>query len=913
MLTPRNRRRVSLAAAASALLIVSLERALPAQPNPEVGLPSAEPAQIVVAQPTRVRFSADISDSRVIAGSVSLERVVLPGTTPTVVGTLHDDGLSGDAVPGDGRYSIEVVLNEPSATRVTYRISAGFTGLQRVSSRDILVTVAGDATGLLPTSRALIQVAVQAGRIDYGTSLLYRAYAAVEDPRLPEDLRGSGSAGEDHALWVEIEAIIGSLPQELRELLRPFTLRPAHPDSNFNTVPLSRAGGDSVPADTTTTGVTAATCPAPRIPVEPVSRRTWVSVKTAFPVRIWFSCTGNTVDDGAVAIEADRMVEVINQIWTPMVKLMGEPILDAGGPEEGGDGSIDIYLVDTVATITPPGRDLSIFDAPYFTRASPPRVGLASSAYIVLSRRIVESPSFHSLVIHEFFHVLQFAHNIYGLTWTDLSGEKLDYYWFGEASAVWAGVYFDRTIPWPTREAKAILKSEFDGFQKSHQSLHVPIPSMHAYEAFIWPFFMEQETDEKSIARAWMALEGVTSWETANTALDQVFPFATNFHNFAVRNINDDFLPALPEERRYVKLDALFPDRQLPDRDPPQALVAGQPVRTAVSLGSLTARYFQYDAEDPQIQQVIVDLSALSPAVDLDIDALLNIVDRGWVLRNYTGKKTLTFCFNNPDEHLRDVWLILSNHSTGLTDKVQGDLVVTPLKTPCGCGRAMEVTKWRATLKFEFIAREEGDPPGYFTGAIASIKRIGHATFDAEAQFPNPVQTLSYGPLHGTFTVSDRNDLFYAPNRDKDQHFALDGSGPPAHPTVGAISLDGVPPFDSSTCTYSFRLNVAIETTEVSNLEPPRTTSYDVATLAVVALPVTAGEPRPGKPIVLAGSTSIPVHPYLNGVETNLDVYGLSALMGSIQTGDGQPDAALIGNATVDWEFTQIEPPPFVP
>lgn len=113
-----------------------------AQAAPSVTLASAEPAQVSVGQSTHVRFSADITDPSLIAGSINLERVGPAGTNPTIVGKLYDDGINGDAIAGDKRYSIEVTLNELTATQITYRISAAFKGvLQRVKSNNIIVAV----------------------------------------------------------------------------------------------------------------------------------------------------------------------------------------------------------------------------------------------------------------------------------------------------------------------------------------------------------------------------------------------------------------------------------------------------------------------------------------------------------------------------------------------------------------------------------------------------------------------------------------------------------------------------------------------------------------------------------------------------------------------------------------------------
>src|SRR5215210_7253523 len=64
-----------------------------------------------------------------------------------------------------------------------------------------LILGSGGAGGA--SAQALIAAALKAGRIDYGTALLYRAYALFADDRLPADLWGSGSQGEDQPLFIQ--------------------------------------------------------------------------------------------------------------------------------------------------------------------------------------------------------------------------------------------------------------------------------------------------------------------------------------------------------------------------------------------------------------------------------------------------------------------------------------------------------------------------------------------------------------------------------------------------------------------------------------------------------------------------------------------------------------------------------------
>lgn len=149
MITPLGRRAdqlVSRLVQFVLLILLSAGTVLPALAQSRtVAGPAAEPAQIRLGQATKVRFSADINDPNLIAGSVNLLRVGAAGTNPTIVGVLRDDGTGGDAIAGDGRHSLELSLNESTAKRIAFRISAAFRGsLLRTVTPDIPVDVLGN-------------------------------------------------------------------------------------------------------------------------------------------------------------------------------------------------------------------------------------------------------------------------------------------------------------------------------------------------------------------------------------------------------------------------------------------------------------------------------------------------------------------------------------------------------------------------------------------------------------------------------------------------------------------------------------------------------------------------------------------------------------------------------------------------
>jgi hypothetical protein len=114
---------------------------------PTIGLVSVTPPTVAVNTPTTITVTVAIPDPLLLPQSVNLIRIA--GVTSTVVGILHDDGLSGDAVAGDHVFTTLVQLDESYPGPVTLQVSAAFTGLlRRVISPPVVVTAQGL---LLPT------------------------------------------------------------------------------------------------------------------------------------------------------------------------------------------------------------------------------------------------------------------------------------------------------------------------------------------------------------------------------------------------------------------------------------------------------------------------------------------------------------------------------------------------------------------------------------------------------------------------------------------------------------------------------------------------------------------------------------------------------------------------------------------
>jgi hypothetical protein len=585
-----------------------------------------------------------------------------------------------------------------------------------------------------PRAQQLIQAALDAGQIDLGTSLLYRAYATFGDARLPREFVGSGPLEEDAQLFLDIELARPTLSASILDELQPFLLRPDDPHSWLN---VGQPTASGLPAPPMPADLRAA---ARDNRARCSGTREWITERSAMhPVRAWALCLGTHGGDEEAENNLFKIIYVVDRAYGQMVALMGPAKAD-----EYGDDAIDVYAV-------PPGADPLRQYGDYAVEAvrgvappQPPYRGSTSSGYVMLPTYHLEEINYQLTVIHELFHVLQFAHTYH-----------LNLYWFTEASASWASVHFNRTAPIQP-ERNAILHYEnFGSFQFSDEGLR-RYDGYHQYSAYIWPFFMEQEGGASRIADVWRRFENATSDDQATEQLDGVLGFKDNFHLFAIRNVNESLVPGDPVKPRYHALDRFFPEdyRSTPNYDSVR-LFSNVPVTRRVDMAALASRYFGFQvANNDPVQSVEFDFSGLSGLDHLNRDALIHTTD-GWVAKpvSLDDDPRPRFCFDlGPStETVRgsfdELRLVLSNNAFDLASVVTGPIHVRPSKA--GCAGWMGEIRWSvqggvpgvqtsdvSTVANVTFVVDENPPTGSTPGVVFYKIRGGHLSYRADATFP---------------------------------------------------------------------------------------------------------------------------------------------------------------------------------
>jgi hypothetical protein len=116
---------------------------------PSLGVVQATPTIVARNTQTMVTVTASITDPSLIPGSVNLLRLDASGSAVATLGTLRDDGTSGDLIAGDKIYTGQAILNEATSGQIRLQISAAFRGmLARVKSSPVPITVQANPVSL---------------------------------------------------------------------------------------------------------------------------------------------------------------------------------------------------------------------------------------------------------------------------------------------------------------------------------------------------------------------------------------------------------------------------------------------------------------------------------------------------------------------------------------------------------------------------------------------------------------------------------------------------------------------------------------------------------------------------------------------------------------------------------------------
>jgi hypothetical protein len=619
-----------------------------------------------------------------------------------------------------------------SNVKYTLTVTDTVTGIvKKYSNPSGLFASVGDTIAFgKPTTFQLIQGAVVKGEINDETALLYKVYAFFGDARLPQVYQGDPPGQREHGILREVADRWSTLSTQTQQALEPFLIPPIYPESWFAQTSVGRTR-------------------SPKRPGSVLSD--WTKIPTVRPVVVWYRAA-----DAGAETAANYIASQVMKVWDEETGLMGrKPVADDGKPKNGGDGSLDIYLL-------PSFRDPDLTDAagavlPYLGQDA----GKPRAAYILLRTSSVSTIETASDVLaHEFFHTIAENYAYY------LGSEYPDYRWLNEATAQWMEDYV-----YPTQihnlEQKWAPPYFLEGYKESFNK-----PEGDAkYEDYLFFFYLARASQADVNRRIWDNVERTDSLH----AIDSVIPghFKERWPEFALYCWNH---PGVDKFREWDGLAGHLPE----GLGEPHANVSVTPgyniayPLAGVSIEPLAMNYAHLTVDDSVKRLEIRNRRPSSGSENAKTQAWIKLADGSTRTEDWTGpdKERVVFCRDKALQNVTELLVLYTNSDTSQTGDpiVFGDGKVSADAIGCGGfrGSAHSQTSGRDATNSGSVSE---------TIDVAVVFQLGGSPEDETAYY-RPVQmtmryaatikpdsgcTLTIGPVTETLTgdaVSSSDSLY---------------------------------------------------------------------------------------------------------------------------------------------------------
>ncbi|MBN1459170.1 MAG: hypothetical protein JXA57_06520 [Armatimonadetes bacterium] len=562
-----------------------------------------------------------------------------------------------------------------------------------------------------PSSLDLIAADASKNVLDLDTAWTYRFQALFDQEALPEQYRSVTPLTCGTPTVTAFAEAREKLKQETLDGLKPYLLRPTHPDSVFAPPRVEKAQRP-IPRRAGFSGLLFS-----QRPVTGDNLNGWCTPKDCPPhIRIW------AWDDPVGRQKIEEAYRIIRdyKIYEKFLAVMQVPPLpDAGAKtaeaigdadernqfivDTGGNDSLDIYLVGrrklerkdpvTGQAHFPLGTCWWIFPD---ERQTP--------AYILVDRTLT-GDMFGATLAHEIFHAFQFAY--------DAHEDK----WWQEGTAVWAEDHIGRQ--WDTEHVH--LPQAFDA--QSHVLITITSDEgLHEYAIYIFPYYLSCTSTDRIIGSVWQGcVDEVKALDAVERILNGSFPEV--FKQFALINY-DDTVPNLPVKYRET-LDVLQHHGSMvrrvkkPGKQPP----------IEFTVPPLGVKYISIANNLPDVDltpHFHINLRQLAVYGDLSLQAMF---DPGLGARepeDWTGLKEKSLCLNFDDEYFTQLVLVVANHSRDAT--CQPKLTVTVDAERCVAGDACG----KVTLKQSITTHKDTSSSGVsgYSRVAMDIQATVYAEFD---------------------------------------------------------------------------------------------------------------------------------------------------------------------------------------
>jgi hypothetical protein len=737
--------------------------------DPQIRLVEVDGAKVVVRLTPIDRAGLDLGSGRVIVLGPAEERTVW--LRDELAQEALDCGvqLRVEVLEGGGR----VMLTTTDGNGHAFQTKADSAPPRRRAMRPPGVQPAVAQ----PTSLALIDKDLKAGKITDEQAFVYGVYAVFGSPSLPAQYQSTADLGIDSPINKELSNRLATLSPGAQASIAPYLIPPIYKgswgDPDF-VQSIQRGGGQPASLRQLPNGSLSACAGGAQATPLPG----WAQKITAH-FNIWyrtvtppFYTNYYTTAEGEVA--ATNIAAVAEDVWASLTGLFDKfPLSDANEVCNGGDGAIDIY-VDRMNT-----------GALALTSAYPPGCAERPTWMWIAPDRILDPIIARDIFAHEFMHMIGFAYS--------RGAACEDYIWLDEAAGHWAidYVYHNDQYEQVDYGRSAPCYYEYD-FEVPIETTSRPYGSnCNGYSDYVFLFYLSNKLGPKTIksiyeyAQTNNSLDSLEKATAGGDGLKKVWPdFVTAGWNDWQGGVADDF----------YKWDKLKEGRKLyfdqgdggkfygPEStkielkgQSQKTFLLGSYVISGGTIEPLAARYSYLKFTDDNVRYVVFyNKPALLAASEpwLSIRALVKINGKWLPEDDWTNIPFKTFCRDAKDERIEELVVMYSNSNPArpaysseiLLDKDQGlSFEPTVDVSNVGCWR------WEGTSSVTSRATDGGttvasatasferfrDPllaQGGGAGTEAYFTRSGVASYSINAPFG--ICTLS-GAASSPIGVSD--------------------------------------------------------------------------------------------------------------------------------------------------------------
>ncbi|MFH2105559.1 MAG: hypothetical protein ABII72_04995, partial [Parcubacteria group bacterium] len=479
------------------------------------------------------------------------------------------------------------------------------------------------------TSFDLIDKALEEGKIDKETSLVYGAYAAFGDERLPEEYRSEVIAYEANDIFYEIRNSYDSFSAENKKNIDPFLKRPDDPESYWS---------QKIAKQTNNNPDLVKTAQAKDRPSG------WGYFDTSDgKFRVWYSTSaGIPILDPIYSLhitreQAETVQMIINKanIYHRFKDLLKRDTISDG--DLGGNDRIDIYLMTPYDILLRPRNGGC-------SGVTIPNNSGKTSAHIILYT------TSQSTVAHEIFHVFQFAYNY------DYKYNKV----WAEATAAWAEDYIFKSHNSEQYRLKFFLPYPELSYEQSAPH-HKKSGRYFEYGAYIFPYFITQNFGNDKIRQIWEDCEKTSCLKAVDANVDG--GLKKQWPEFTLWNYNK-------EPVKYYKDQNGFPDISSAQyelsRNYHTLAGGGKKEIKTPGIEPLSARLAEINNKLDESRYKKVKFDAISDLgrwadENLSIKAIIYPKNgEPYVDKHNWLKSDRTFCLENPKENFERIVLIYS-------------------------------------------------------------------------------------------------------------------------------------------------------------------------------------------------------------------------------------------------------------